>query len=741
MCIVLKGHFENCYGLENFDLLPVSFSTENNKAMIYAPNGVMKSSLASVFDNLSRKKKTEDRIFSENKSEFSIQYYDDTYSEKTKKAVPTMYVINSFDASFEAYNDSVSTILADEELKNEYAAVIESFSEKLNNFIAALQKHCSANFDLEDAVLSSFGATANDTWDTAIKLMEDFLNSETPSESLSIVKFDDIFNPQTLKVISKPDFLSKVTQYISLVDSLVKDSRLFNSQFDDYNAREFGSTIEKTKIFAAKHKLLLNDGTIISSMEEWKSTINSEMERIYNDPLVEQLYTEIDKALNANAATRTLRGIIKENRNILNYFDDIGMLKKSMWIAYAVAEQIDIRDLAESVRKKEAELEKLNEKAQTQLMHWKHVVDVFTDRFRAPFTVSIDNESKVIFKGEPARLKFEYKRHGELRSKTKEELMTYMSVGEKRALYLLQILFDLEKIKASTNATGKKHLVIADDIADSFDYTNKYAIIEYLDELSQNKLIAILILTHNFDFYRTIAKRLNIGFNMLYIVQKGNDESLHMEKFTYKNDYFISGILEEIRDGKIQDDFKQKKRLIASIPFCRNVSEYLKEDDIKSGLTSLLHIKPDTLTITVTDYWDTIKDLFKLGTLDCVQKDKTVIEMIFDTAEQLVSENNNSVSLEDKLVMSIAIRLKSELFLKGVLIANNLETECTNAQTRIWINRAKNYITQEQYDVLNTVGLITPENIHVNSFMYEPLIDIPNWQLYDLYNDVKSKLI
>ena len=315
-----------------------------------------------------------------------------------------------------------------------------------------------------------------------------------------------------------------------------------------------------------------------------------------------------------------------------------------------------------------------------------------------------------------------------------------MSVGEKRALYLLQILFDLEKIKASTNTTGKKHLVIADDIADSFDYTNKYAIIEYLDELSQNKLIDILILTHNFDFYRTIAKRLSVGFDMLYIVQKGNDESLKMEKFTYKNDYFTNGILEKIRDGKIQDDFEQKKRLVASIPFCRNISEYLK-DDIESGLTSLLHIKPDTLAITVSDYWDTIKELFKLSPLDCIQKDKTVIEMVFDVAEQLVSENNNSVSLEDKLVMSIAIRLKSELFLKGVLIANNLETECKSSQTRIWINRAKNHITPEQYDVLNTVGLITPENIHVNSFMYEPLIDIPNWQLYDLYNDVKAKLI
>ena len=82
---MLKGHFENCYGLENFDLLPIPFTPTKNKAIIYAPNGVMKSSLATVFDNLSRKKKIEDRIFSENKSSFEINYYDDTYTEKNKK--------------------------------------------------------------------------------------------------------------------------------------------------------------------------------------------------------------------------------------------------------------------------------------------------------------------------------------------------------------------------------------------------------------------------------------------------------------------------------------------------------------------------------------------------------------------------------------------------------------------------------------------------------------------------------
>ena len=50
-----------------------------------------------------------------------------------------------------------------------------------------------------------------------------------------------------------------------------------------------------------------------------------------------------------------------------------------------------------------------------------------------------------------------------------------------------------------------------DDIADSFDYKNKYAIVEYLKEISEHPYIDVLILTHNFDFYRTVVHRLEFG--------------------------------------------------------------------------------------------------------------------------------------------------------------------------------------------------------------------------------------
>lgn len=39
---------------------------------------------------------------------------------------------------------------------------------------------------------------------------------------------------------------------------------------------------------------------------------------------------------------------------------------------------------------------------------------------------------------------------------------------------------------------------------------------------------------------------------------------------------------------------------------------------------------------------------------------------------------------------------------------------------------------------LEEVNLTTPENIHLNSFIFEPLIDIDIWALIDLYKKCKN---
>ena len=47
-------------------------------------------------------------------------------------------------------------------------------------------------------------------------------------------------------------------------------------------------------------------------------------------------------------------------------------------------------------------------------------------------------------------------------------------------------------------------IFVVDDIADSFDYKNKYAIVEYLTDILTEPFFLQIILTHNYDFYRTV---------------------------------------------------------------------------------------------------------------------------------------------------------------------------------------------------------------------------------------------
>lgn len=52
--------------------------------------------------------------------------------------------------------------------------------------------------------------------------------------------------------------------------------------------------------------------------------------------------------------------------------------------------------------------------------------------------------------------------------------------------------------------------------------------------------------------------------------------------------------------------------------------------------------------------------------------------------------------------------------------------------------KSRGHGTPGSRDTLDGVVLMTPENIHVNSFMYEPIIDMSDAALRSLYADIKS---
>ena len=303
--------------------------------------------------------------------------------------------------------------------------------------------------------------------------------------------------------------------------------------------------------------------------------------------------------------------------------------------------------------------------------------------------------------------------------------MSVLSQGERKALYLLNIIFEVQARKNINQET----LFIIDDIADSFDYKNKYAIIEYLKDISEDSNFKQIILTHNFDFFRTVQSRFIPYDNCLMVEKTTND--IKIEKAEYIRNPFKYWM------NNLSDD----KKLIASIPFVRNIIEYTKgENDTNFlKLTSLLHIKPDTDSILKSNIQDIYNEVFPNLSLSLTDGAKKVIDLFFDLADCCLTATE-SINLENKIVLSIAIRLKAENFILSKITD---KSQVNGNQTRKLFERYKTefgHTEQEKVKLLEQVNLMTPENIHFNTFMYEPILDMSDIQLKKLYDNIKNNL-
>ena len=98
------------------------------------------------------------------------------------------------------------------------------------------------------------------------------------------------------------------------------------------------------------------------------------------------------------------------------------------------------------------------------------------------------------------------------------------------------------------------------------------------------------------------------------------------------------------------------------------------------------------------------------------------------------------MNLENKIVLAIAIRLTAERFMIDKISDPEFVATLLANQARGLMEEFKRRfpIEQENIGILDRVGLMTPENIHVNSFMYEPIIDMSDDHLRRLFVDVKA---
>ena len=741
---MLSGKFVNCYGLKDFDLQEIGLD-RCNKAAIYAPNGAMKTSLSRVFEDISKGQETRDRIFRDLQTSYIVNYHATTFKNDSLEASDHVYVVNSFAEKFELPNETMSTLLADETTRKTYDQLVSQFSTEIKAFEANIAGLSGlAKTKVKGQLIADLDLPSTADWTDIFENLSNLIKQYEARAFLNGVKYTELFNAKTKPIYGNPTFLECVEEYIDKLNGLIRDNAILSTKFNDHNAEELSKALEKHNLFKANHSILLKDGkTTIRDIVEWKRQVKEQLDEIYNKPEMSRTFNDLKRLLTNNAEGNRLRDIIVANRAIIPYLSEPKALCIQLWLQYMMSLDKPFTYYAEKITAFSGQIKDVYELASTQASRWTEVVNEFNQRFKVPFDVQIANKANYLLKDEALNLYFTYTREKDTESEKKvdfgkDDLMPMLSMGERRAMYLLYILFDLERVKKLAREGSSKYLIVADDIADSFDYKNKYAIIEYLNDLSQSPNIDLIVLTHNFDFYRTIMTRLGIVRENCYIAQRKPDDSLSMSQFKYRNDFFNNVIIREIKDGQIDTDVK-KKYLISSIAFYRNLYEYMLRNNEYLQLTCFLHVKTAplcTTTLKLSDLWRIIETDFGVDPIN-TSYDELYIDSLRRIAADVSLYVDDEILLENKIVISIAIRLETEIFLETLLSANgetNLET--TGNQTRNWSTRAEPYLSPKQKEIVDSVNLMTPESIHLNSFMYEPIIDMSDWMLKELYSEV-----
>lgn len=726
----IKINFENCYGIKE---LNQTFSFKKSKAhVIYAPNGTIKTSFAKTMHFVSgqTKEKPCDRLSEEKKSCYDVSIDDSKVRAGKENRIFVVNAEEKIDSS-----EAFVNFLASSKLRDEYENITKKLLEAKEPFISKL-RGTSQSTDCETEIIDTF---RNDDDKSSYAIWERIYDQANDYKGQKYdFKYNDIFDKKGVVKEFIEKHKEKLKKYVKIYNELLSKSKLYRSingfSFGTYQANQINKAVSDGHFFGVDHKIVLHNGEEIKQHEELEELIEKEQTKILEDESLKKTFDDITKAIDRNAELREFKKIIEAHPEWIEELLHYDVFHKKVWLGFLTDEEV--KPLFDSFMKlykaNKEKIERILSEAEKEQESWKNIIELYNARFHVPFKVEIVNQKDIILNQSAAKLKFSYITGENSYEKEENELINILSKGEKRAFVILQFLFEVEARKLAEHET----LIVMDDIADSFDYQNKYAIIEYIKDLIEDKndKFYLLILTHNYDFYRTVALRLNIHYENLWMVDKAFNGTITINSGQYTGNIFTNVFIKNTDNPKI---------FLSMIPFVRNLVEYTEGTDSEKyeTLTKCLHIKKGTEEITSGEIRNILSGFTgKEKTENPFDDDSCIFDNLMKTAKEISEEEYiNPVLIENKIVLSMAIRLIAEGYMYYKLSESEVkdQLDVTSNQTGKWMGLYKKHFAEdENITTLEKVNMMTPECIHLNSFMYEPLIDMSVSHLVDLYKTV-----
>lgn len=716
----LKLDLEHCYGIRK---LKHDFDFRNcNAVALYAPNGAMKSSLAKTFQDIAEKKKSSDRMFPDRPTKRLVLDENDTELDPE-----SILIIRPYDEEFGS-NEKTSTLLVNAALRKQYQELNEGIEEAKKALLAALKDQSGSKKDIAAEISSTFTKTPEQF---LIAISRVAAEVEEQSEApYANVPYDLVFDPKVVEILQQDEMREALEDYIKRFNELIDQSQYFKrGTFTYYNAGVIAKALAENGFFDAAHSVSLNAGekVEITSKKQLEELVKGEKDGITSDAALRKKFDAVEKLLHKNANVRDFNAFITEHEDILPALANIADFKEQVWKSYFVKHRDTFNHMVKEVTAAAKRRKEIEEAARNERTAWQEVIEIFNERFFVPFELKVKNLVSVVLNEEKIpKLGFTFKEGDNRRDVERNALLEVLSTGERRAFYILNVIFEIE----ARRKAGQRTLIIVDDVADSFDYKNKYAIIQYLKDIAEDGEFRQVILTHNFDFFRTIQSRF-VNYNSCFMVAK-KGSGIEINKAVGIKNIFV-------KDWKVYFGTEPRKR-IASIPFMRNLVEFTKGEDDPNyeTLTSLLHIKDGTAGIQDSDLFDIYNVIFGAPPTNAAPSGGSVLDLVYQEADGCLLDGD-AANFENKIVLSVATRLRAEQYMLRRINDTKLPGAITRNQTTELLKRfRRDFPGDAATPTMDRVVLMTPENIHLNSFMYEPILDMSDEHLRKIYGDVKA---
>lgn len=295
-------NLEHCFGITKLSQ-ELTFEGENT-VLIYAPNGLMKTSFAKTLRLYGQEKadKVKDVVA-------DVAGNIDIKDEHGNVILPASIYVSNCEEPDSETPKNITSFLADSVLKQQYDNILKNLSEKQKALFKDISDYAKSTDIVSEFVRTFCEGKPSLFYSKFEEVMADVSGDEICYD----FKYNSIFDKDGKVKAFIDANRDALKDYFDKYQTILQTSKLFKQNngktFGTYQASELSKSVADNAFFEVNHKIVLGDDkTTIDSATSLATLISNELSGILNNETVKKAFEKIDKKASANDSLRQFKG-------------------------------------------------------------------------------------------------------------------------------------------------------------------------------------------------------------------------------------------------------------------------------------------------------------------------------------------------------------------------------------------------------------------------------------------------